>query len=127
MSKVPEQAFAHMRQAKAASDKLASLVSSKRAGWTQAQTDELSCIYQILKGTHGALNSIIEANSSLSVKIPQTAYSHMREAKAASDKLASLVASKRAGWSQAQTDELSCIYQILKGTHGALNSIIEAN
>ena len=127
MSKIPDRAYAHMREAKAASERLAPLVAAKRAGWTQAQTDELSCIYQILKGTHGALNSILETNASLPGNIPQVAYSRMREAKAASDRLLSLVGTKRAGWTPAQTDELSCIYLVLKGTHGALNSILETN
>jgi len=127
MSKIPDRAYAHMREAKAASERLAPLVAAKRAGWTQAQTDELSCIYQILKGTHGALNSILETNASLPGNIPQAAYSRMREAKAASDRLLSLVGTKRAGWTQAQTDQLSCIYQMLKGSHGALNSLIESS
>jgi hypothetical protein len=127
MSKIPDRAYAQMREAKAASERLVSLVAAKRAGWTQAQTDELSCIYQILKGTHGALNSILETNASLPVKIPQAAFPHMREAKAASDRLQSLVGTKRAGWTQAQTDELSCIYQVLRGTHAALNSMLETN
>ena len=127
MSKIPDRAYAHMREAKAASERLASLVAAKRAGWTQAQTDELSCIYQVLKGTHGALNSILETNASLPGNIPQVAYSRMREAKTASDRLLSLAGTKRAGWTQAQTDQLSCIYQMLKGTHGALNSLIESS
>ena len=127
MSKIPDRAYAQMREAKAASERLVSRVAAKRAGWTQAQTDELSCIYQILKGTHGALNSILETNASLPVKIPQAAFPHMREAKAASDRLQSLVGTKRAGWTQAQTDELSCIYQVLRGTHAALNSMLETN
>ena len=125
MSKIPDRAYAQMREAKAASERLVSRVAAKRAGWTQAQTDELSCIYQILKGTHGALNSILETNASLPVKIPQAAFPHMREAKAASDRLQSLVGTKRAGWTQAQTDELSCIYQVLRGTHAALNSMLD--
>lgn len=59
---IPRRTIELLDQTKLASEKLIHVVLANKATWSREQQEQLSLIFEMLKGVHGALVNIVEAN-----------------------------------------------------------------
>lgn len=59
----PQELHKRMNEAKMASEKLVMKAQSNRAQWSDAQREELSLLWQIMKHHHWVLHELIEGSS----------------------------------------------------------------
>ena len=61
------------------------------------------------------------------MEIPARTIEQLNEAKRASDRLAHIVLANQTTWSREQKDQLSLIFEMIKGVHDAMVNLVEAN